>query len=169
MNGGPGGDGEQRGTGGAPGTVDVVVGVVTADDESFKPGATGRPCNYTMTAKATVNADPAGHEPFLNLTKITQGAVKLGPNGTIEVTFGITMNGTITPGPNGTFTFTANGSGTISGRTATGTFTNGTIQVDANGRVTNVTGTFAFGAGGELPGGQPISVDVQLTAPVQGS
>lgn len=165
-NGGVGGDGEQLGNGGNPGSADVLLGVLNATN-SMKAGRNGRPCGYAMTALAIVNVDPAGHEPFLNITRIIDGTVRLLPNNGIEVTFGIKMTGTLIPGPNGTFTFTAAGSGTISNRTASGTLTNTLVQVDANGRLLRVTGLFTFGSGGQLPGGSPVLYLVDLTAPAQ--
>ena len=59
----------------------------------------------------------------------------------------------------------ATGGGTISGRTATATLTNGILETDAQGKLTKLTGTFTFGAGGELPGGQPVSYSLTATVP----
>ena len=160
-NGGDGGNGEQFGAGGAAGNVTVVVGIADAVD-SFFLGFPGRPCSYNAIAQATKPVDPAGHEPFLNVMQITQGSVKLLPNNGIEVNFGIKMTGTITRQPNGDFTFTANGSGTIAGHPATGTFTQGKVSVGSEGRVLTVTGIFSFGVGNELPGGLSVSYEVGL-------
>jgi hypothetical protein len=161
-NGGDGGNGEQLGGAGPGGSVNVLLGVATSNN-SFNPGQPGKPCNYTATAKATVKNDPAGHNPFLGISNIVQGLVRLLQNAGIEITMGIKMTGTTAPGPNGTQTFTASGSGTINNRTAAGTFTNGVVTTDAQGRATSVAGVFTFGTNGALPGGQPVSYDVTMT------
>jgi hypothetical protein len=183
-NGGDGGAGAGPGVGGLEGTNGIVVlGQLIDDGASFKPGKPGNGCSFPLNSTFVVASDPAGHNPFLNVTGINTVTLQFNPNKTFTLQIsGASLTGAVpqgsspAPAPGGaplpaTAAAVANipisgtGGGTISGRTATATLTNGNLETDAQGKLTKLTGTFTFGVGGELPGGQPVSYSLTATVP----
>lgn len=181
-NGENGADGAGPGIGGDAGTDGaVVLGQLFDDGMSFTPGGPGAACIFPLNSTFTVVSDPGGHNPFLNVTGINAVALQFNPNTTFTLQIsGVSLTGNVpqgsspAPAPGGAPSLTAavatipisgTGGGTISGRTATATLTNGNLETDAQGKLTKLTGTFTFGVGGELPGGQPVSYSLTATVP----
>jgi hypothetical protein len=167
-----GADGAPPGAGGAGG-----VNQLTAprppiiDASSFMPGLPGQGCLVTHDANIVVVSDPGGHfnfTQFHNVKQITSGLspVPLPSSGNnvasaradtyVEVT-GPQPWVTLRGGPiaaDGSVTLT--GTGTVAGFSNVSVRLVGKLVLDMTGRVAGVEGDLTVGAGGELPGGQPI-------------
>jgi hypothetical protein len=134
---------------------------------AFRDGMHGHECQYLVDLDTDVNP-PDLHEGTLLFEKVFQGHVKLDPrepeqntSSSMGSAAALNTEATFTIGPvtlkgilQDSLTFLATGSGTMSGRYGTAVLS-GIMLTDSTGRFAGFTAEFTFGAGGELPGGQP--------------
>ena len=161
-NAGPSGHGNPPGAAGLAGINEGSTGSTVSIVRSFIPGIPGRPCNYTVGM--TSLSDPNGHFLFVLFHLITSWIINSptigqpqGPSQTIEIVGGSNPGAPAFPTLQGTFTtatgaVTAQGSGTVAGRSNVLVEFVGTLSANGNLNGTLTVGRAAAGFT-SLPGG----------------
>lgn len=161
-NGGEGGNGEPTPGIGGIGTLGDGIqsnGPRTNTQPQFKDGADGMDCHSgTYSVSVSVKSDPGGHNPFIGLGSLIQLSILLeqfSADGSVIIVSGGFPFVTVTGTRDTQGIVDAIGQGTVAG------FSN--VQITLVGQL-NCDATFDFdytmGAGGELPGGQPITYNI---------
>ena len=161
-NGGDGGDGAPANSvGGAAGTNGLIPvdGTTATITDGLAKGEDEEPCEFGFNVAITVTSDPNGHEEFIQLTTVTMITAKLLPDGQIEFTSGsvLWIETTGAVGADGSFTTT--GSGRAAGFNNTPVTFDGTIVLDAEGRVTGITGMLVYDSSNSVLPPQPDPPD----------